>query len=59
MLELQQLPGIGEVRAHSIMEYRQEHGPFEKVEDITRVSGIGSGVFEDIIDLITVGGGGK
>ncbi|MBR4953475.1 MAG: ComEA family DNA-binding protein [Oscillospiraceae bacterium] len=57
--ELQLLPGIGEVRSCSIVEYRREHGPFEKVEDITRVSGIGSGVFEDIIDLITVGGGGK
>ncbi len=54
--ELQFLPGIGEVRAHNIVEYRLQNGPFEKVEDITRVSGIGSGVFEDIIDLITVGG---
>ena len=54
--ELQLLPGIGEVRARNIVEYREANGPFEKIEDITLVSGIGSGIFEDIIDLITIGG---
>jgi len=54
--ELQLLPGIGEVRAKNIVDYREKNGPFEKIEDITLVSGIGSGIFEDIIDLITVGG---
>jgi len=54
--ELCILPGIGEVRARNIVEYREKNGPFEKIEDITLVAGIGSGIFEDIIDLITVGG---
>lgn len=54
--ELQLLPGIGEVRARNIVEYREKNGPFGTIEDITLVSGIGSGIFEDIIDLITVGG---
>ena len=48
------LPGIGESRAKSIIQYRQEHGNFQKVEDIMKVSGIKDGAYEKIKDLITV-----
>ena len=52
--ELMTLPGIGEKRAAAIIAYREEHGPFRIVEDITNVSGIGEGILSQIIDYITV-----
>ena len=52
--ELQTLPGIGEKRAEDILAYREEHGPFRIVEDITDVGGIGEGILSRIIDYITV-----
>lgn len=52
---LQTLPGIGKVRAEQIIAEREENGPFRFPEDILRVSGIGEGTLEGIIDYITVG----
>ena len=54
VLELQELPGIGAVRAQDIIAYREANGPFRIPEDITRVPGIGQGTLEEIIDRITV-----
>ena len=51
---LQTLPSIGEKRAAAIIAYREEHGPFRIVEDITNVSGIGESILSQIIDHITV-----
>jgi len=51
---LQALPGIGEVRAQAIVAYRNEHGPFRKIEDLLQVTGIGAATFERIRDYITV-----
>ena len=51
---LMQLPGIGEVYAQSIIDYRQSVGTFQKIEDIKNVSGIGDGRFEKIKDKITI-----
>ncbi len=51
---LEELPGIGSTKAEAIITYRQEHGPFAKIEDITKVPGIGSGLFSQMKDLITV-----
>ena len=48
------LPGIGESRAKSILAYRDTHGPFEKIEDIMKVSGIKEAAFEKIKDKIIV-----
>ncbi|MDF2179646.1 ComEA family DNA-binding protein [Aliiglaciecola sp. CAU 1673] len=39
--ELTALPGIGKVKAEAIVNYREEHGPFEDVDDLTKVNGIG------------------
>ena len=50
------LPGIGEVLAQRIIVYRDEYGPFTHVEDILNVEGIGKKRFEDIYDLIAIGG---
>jgi competence protein ComEA len=35
------LQGVGESRAKAIVEYRDEHGPFMAVEELTEVNGIG------------------
>lgn len=51
---LEALPGIGEVLAQRIVDYRSEHGPFKRIEDLLKVSGIGEGTFEKIKDYITV-----
>lgn len=47
------LPGIGESLAGRVIAYREEHGPFERPEDIMNVSGIGQGKFTAIQGLIT------
>lgn len=51
--ELQTLPGIGESKASSIVEYRNENGNFNSIEDIKKVSGIGDSVYEKIKNYIT------
>lgn len=53
--ELETLPGIGATTAQRIIEYREQNGPFVSTEDIINVAGIGSGTYERIKDLITVG----
>jgi competence protein ComEA len=50
---LDSLPGIGPALAQRIIDYRQEHGPFARLEDLMEVSGIGPGTFEKLRDLIT------
>jgi competence protein ComEA len=49
------LPSIGPVLAGRIIAYRTTHGPFARIEDIKRVSGIGDATFAKIRDYITVG----
>ena len=51
---LEALPGIGETRAKAIEDYREENGPFKRIEDLLQVEGIGEGTFEKIKDYITV-----
>jgi len=48
------LPGIGETKAAAIIKYREANGGFDTVEDILNVSGIGTAIFSDIKELITV-----
>ena len=51
---LEARPGIGEVLAVRIADYRSENGPFRTVEDLLNVSGIGPATLEQIRDLVTV-----
>ena len=53
--ELDRLPGIGPVTAQKILDYRQAKGPFQTIEAIMDVSGIGPATNEDLKDLITLG----
>lgn len=52
--ELMTLPGIGESKAQAIIQYREEHGDFQNVEELTNISGIKSGVYEKIKELVRI-----
>ena len=52
--QLETLPGIGKQTADKIIKDRERNGPFLKVDDLTRVSGIGEKRLEAIRDLICV-----
>ena len=52
--ELMDLPGIGEVRGNAIIEYREQHGRFQSIDDLVNVSGIGWTTVERIRPLVTV-----
>ena len=51
---LEALPGIGEVLAQRIVDYRSDNGSFRIIEDLLKVSGIGPATLEKIKDYITV-----
>ena len=48
------LKGIGKDRAVKIIEYREKNGPFEKVEDLMKVKGIGKKIFEQNKNVLSV-----
>ena len=52
--ELEELPGVGEVIAQAIVDYRTENGPFTSVDQLVDVSGIGDATLENIRELVTV-----
>jgi competence protein ComEA len=50
--DLKKLNGIGDSKAKSIIEYREQNGSFKSIEDIRDVTGIGEKMFERIKDQI-------
>lgn len=52
--ELMRLPGVGEVLAQRIIEYREAHGGFKALEELMNVKGIGPKLLEKIKDRIKV-----
>ena len=52
--ELTQLKGIGPKFAARIVDYRQAHGPFEHVEDVLGIPGIGQKALDMNKDVMTV-----
>ena len=48
------LKGIGKDRAVKIIEYREKNGPFEKIEDLMKVKGIGKKIFEQNKNVLSV-----
>lgn len=52
--ELIQLPRIGPAVAKRIVDYRNQHGKFKHISHLTRVSGIGESIFDEIKNYITI-----
>lgn len=48
------LPGIGQETAQAIVDYRTQHGPFRRIEDLLRIRGIGSSTLNKIKGLVTL-----
>lgn len=52
--QLEELPGIGPSIAARIIEYRQQNGKFQKIEELQNVKGIGDAKFSNVKDYVTV-----
>jgi competence protein ComEA len=52
--ELMTVPGIGKTTAGRIVAFRDEHGPFERVEDLLKIKGIGEKSFQKLSAYVKV-----
>ncbi|MCK9356761.1 MAG: ComEA family DNA-binding protein [Dehalococcoidia bacterium] len=53
---LEALPGIGPDKAQAIVDFRLQHGDFTHTEELMLVPGIGSTIFDNLKDCVTVTG---
>lgn len=51
--DLETLPGVGPVLAERIIQYRDEYGPFENINDLKKVKGIGTQKAGDISGFVS------
>lgn len=54
--DLMRLPGIGEKRARSILDWREKNGGFSAPDQLTEISGIGEKTLEKLLPYIEVSG---
>lgn len=54
--QLEHINGIGPAKAQAIVDYRTKHGPFQQVDDLAKVDGIGPKLLEKIRAEVTVKG---
>lgn len=52
--EIMTLPGIGEQKAKSIIEFRDTNGKFQSVDDLLQISGIGEKTLERFREMVIV-----
>jgi competence protein ComEA len=48
------IKGVGEKRAEAIIAYREEHGPFKSIEELTDVRGVGPSIVESNMDNLSL-----
>lgn len=48
------ITGVGEKRAQAIVKYREEHGPFKSVDELTQVKGIGLKLVDQNRENLTI-----
>ena len=53
------IKGVGEKKAATIVAYRETHGPFARVEDLSNVKGIGPGTIDKNRQNLEVGSNGE
>jgi len=56
--DLTEIPGIGKSLAQRIVDFRDEHGPFKRVDDLLKIRGIGEKSLEKIRPHVKVAGKG-
>lgn len=54
VMDLARLSGIGPVKAEAIVRFRNEHGNFSSIDDLTAVTGIGPATVEKNRELVSV-----
>lgn len=54
-IDLTLIPGIGDVLAQRIVAYREQYGPFQSIEELSNVDGIGQKKLNEIMKYATVG----
>lgn len=52
--ELMDIPGIGEVRAKSIVEFRKKNNGFKSVEELKKITGIGEKTYDKLSHLVDI-----
>ena len=52
--ELTQLPGVGPGLAQRIVDFRQQNGPFQTVDDLQNVPGLGASKFDRLAPFVRI-----